>query len=134
MIVEKCIKGLIQAGIKMKRNIIVILMLLLMSVNVNALTWQEQRVIASEIGRELDYDGSFRFAYYQDWRDYYAFYNRDNGNDGVITFYKPSLKLNKEEFVCVVYHELGHSDEYIHEHARGVLSEDYANDFMKNHC
>ena len=109
-------------------------MLIIMISSVQAITWQEQKTIAKEIGREQDYSGSFRFAYYQEYKNSYAYYSRNNDNHGVITFYKPSLSLNKEEFICVVYHELGHSEEYIKEHARGILSEDYANDYMLSFC
>ena len=107
------------------------LMLLVFTPSINALDWHEQRFIAKVIGNSYDYEGSFRFVYYSDYQDYQGFY-RYSDKSHLITFYKSSLELSKEQFVWLVLHELGHYDEKVNVCKRDCprwLNESYADDW-----
>jgi predicted Zn-dependent protease with MMP-like domain len=99
---------------------------------VSALDWHEQKRIARDIGMEHDYDGGFRFAYYSERQNYLAYYYTDTGRykDSLITFYKPCENLTREEFKCVVLHELGHYNDVKEGSREEKLSESYADDYM----
>lgn len=116
----------------MRKILIIIILSLFLISSVHALDWHEQRRIANSIGNELDYEGSFRYAYYQDWRNYNAryIYFGNAYRNSLITFYKPSTEMDKDEFRCLVLHELGHYDDVKEGSREEKLSESYADDYM----
>lgn len=95
--------------------------------SVSALDWHVQKRIVLE--DDFHFKVSYRFAYYVD--NYYLGYARCRSNRCVVTFYKGSLLLEEDEFRCLWYHEIGHVKDY-YNGGRGVLSEDYANSFMRS--
>jgi len=106
-----------------------------------ALDWHEQKEIAKQIGYKNNYVGDFSFMYYDyhkiDNKTYYAFFksNSRSHKDSLISFYKPSLNLDKNQFSCLVLHELGHYEEKKHLKFNKEfvwLNETYADDYMQS--
>jgi hypothetical protein len=93
----------------MKKVLFIIIILL--ASQVNAIGWHEQKRIAKDIGRNLDYDGSFKFAYYHDHDEYAATYRFNSPKFHLITFYKSCSEYTRNQFIWLVLHELGHYDE-----------------------
>ena len=117
-------------------KIFLLLIVLLLIPVVHGVGWHEQRRIAEDTGRELGYDGSFRFVYYTDYDPYAAYYNHwedERGFHDIITFFRVSSNFDSESFKCVVLHELGHYFEVKNvcgDDCPRVLNEDYANNYM----
>lgn len=117
-------------------TILVVFLVVVTTTNVFALDWHEQRTIAKEIGRKMNYNGDFRFAYYDDRylndNFLYGYYytTENNFRNSLITFYKSSLDLDRQQFKCLVYHEIGHYVDVKRGSKEAVLSEDYADSFM----
>jgi len=128
----------------MKKAIITIITIILITQPIHALDWHEQKSIAKEIGRKLDYDGSFRFAYYEECPKYLWIdedtpcdasytYNKDKS---LVTFYKTSLRLSKTGFTWLVLHELGHYHEDLAIYKKSYpkrLNESYADNYAYEH-
>lgn len=122
----------------MKKTLLLLVMVVIVSSFAYALDWHEQKIIAKKIGNRLDYEGGLRFAYYEEFDNNYAYYNNlgFKVKNSLITFYKPSCDLSSYQFGCLVLHELGHYDDVkvkytkINKGGFTDLSEDYADEYM----
>lgn len=118
-----------------------ILLLIITFKGATAMDWHEQKNIAKEIGYKNNYDGYFRFAYYEEMiREdnviYYADYQIYNDKpyyDSLITFYSYSALLDKHKFTCLILHEIGHYKEVKFDNGKRKtkLNESYADDYMQ---
>lgn len=120
-----------------KNYLLLVIILVLVVSNVSAISWEEQRVIAREVGRKFDVSSSlFGFNYYTsgsyNGSGVYATYvYRNGGRFQSITFYKQSLNLTSFQVKCVTLHEIGHYFDARSSHYNGsVLTEEKADEFM----
>ena len=115
----------------MNKIIIIVLFLLTLVPFSYALELGEMKSTVYNITKSEGFgSGGVRFASYEVNKNYLAYISCKHG-DCLITFYRASFGLSKDELRCLTLHELGHWKDY-QIGSKGILSEFKANDYMQS--